>query len=500
MSLLGLDVNATRLRAASGLLGDYPYPELLDSPQADLPLCVSFEGRVPAVGGAGLRICRKTPRTVMHGFLARIGEAVMPARRADQRSASEPLKALKLVFQHVQRQCKRPGGAVLALPAYLSPPQVDLVLGVAGQAGMPLLGSIASPLAAALTAHAEQSWFGACLVVDADDHAATVTTVGGQAAHAQMLDARALPHLGLRIWRERLINALSDCCILESRWDPRDCPQAEQGLYDQLDGVLESVQFGRLAKVTIQHGHRYQNLVLQPRDPVAFCSALRGELLYEIESLLHAPWPEACPSAILVSAAAARLPGLVAGLQQMASQWVPQGSRPQKPRTSLEDFGSGLLDDAGTESLAVVILPPDAAARGAHGVGANFQRGDLVRGHLPAAAPLPLPQPVEAGPARLHYQGQDFVLGVVPFTIGRQPGVDLLFDGEQWPHISARHCEIIYDRRAHVLRDRSREGTLVNDLQATDVVQLRPGDWIRLGPAGPLLRFLGQSVDLRTTA
>jgi hypothetical protein len=27
--------------------------------------------------------------------------------------------------------------------------------------------------------------------------------------------------------------------------------------------------------------------------------------------------------------------------------------------------------------------------------------------------------------------------------------------------------------------------------------ELHPGDWIRLGPGGPLLRFLGQTIDKR---
>jgi pSer/pThr/pTyr-binding forkhead associated (FHA) protein len=44
-----------------------------------------------------------------------------------------------------------------------------------------------------------------------------------------------------------------------------------------------------------------------------------------------------------------------------------------------------------------------------------------------------------------------------------------------------------------VLRDASREGTWVNDQPVTGPVLLRPGDWIRLGPDGPVLRFLGQS-------
>ncbi len=145
-------------------------------------------------------------------------------------------------------------------------------------------------------------------------------------------------------------------------------------------------------------------------------------------------------------------------------------------------------------------MTPDAAARGAHSVAPYFQRGDIASGHLHDAAPLPLPQPLEAGPARLHYQGQDYLLGAGKFQIGRQAGLDLVFDAEHWPGVSARHCEIVYERRCHMLCDRSREGTLVNDRPATQPVPLRPGDWIRLGPSGPLLRFLGQSADLRTTA
>ena len=66
--------------------------------------------------------------------------------------------------------------------------------------------------------------------------------------------------------------------------------------------------------------------------------------------------------------------------------------------------------------------------------------------------------------------------------------------------VSPRHCEIIYDHRTHMLCNRGREGTLVNDCLATQAVPLRGGDWIRLGPDGPLLRFLGHSTDLRTTA
>jgi pSer/pThr/pTyr-binding forkhead associated (FHA) protein len=63
--------------------------------------------------------------------------------------------------------------------------------------------------------------------------------------------------------------------------------------------------------------------------------------------------------------------------------------------------------------------------------------------------------------------------------------------------VSGWHCEVAYDHRTFVLRDRSRHGTLVNDQLVAQQVMLNPGDWIQLGPDGPVLRFLGQAADDR---
>jgi pSer/pThr/pTyr-binding forkhead associated (FHA) protein len=84
------------------------------------------------------------------------------------------------------------------------------------------------------------------------------------------------------------------------------------------------------------------------------------------------------------------------------------------------------------------------------------------------------------------------------FTLGRDPSCDIVFESELYPTVSARHCEVVLDRSVYLVRDRSRHGTLVNDCPVMQQTSLRPGDWIRLGPAGPLLRFLGRPGDPRT--
>src|SRR5580765_2671368 len=176
MSLLGLDLNATRIRAVRGSLGDYPSTEPIDPPRAELPLVLSMEGRSPVIGGAGLRICRKSPHVVWQNLLSRLGETQNRNQGSGVRSQSkfDSSKALSLAFQIVLSNCREADGTVLALPTYLSVSQVDLTLTIAEEAGLPVLGSIASPLAAALVAHAEQAWFGAVVVVDVDDQAMTI--------------------------------------------------------------------------------------------------------------------------------------------------------------------------------------------------------------------------------------------------------------------------------------------------------------------------------------
>ena len=120
------------------------------------------------------------------------------------------------------------------------------------QAKLPLLGSLPASLALALAAYAEQPWFGYALVVDLDEHALTLSTVRTDKGQAQLIETRVYPHLGAHAWHARLLNALSDCCVLQSRRDPRDAPAAEQSLYDQIDGLLEAGYQGRHINLGIQ--------------------------------------------------------------------------------------------------------------------------------------------------------------------------------------------------------------------------------------------------------
>src|SRR5205085_1894056 len=263
----------------------FPLPLPLCPPLAEFPLAISLEGRAPEAGPAGQRLCRRLPHLACCNFLPHLAEPARSGRKwVAERYSLDSAQAVALVLQRLQPVWFTAGAAVLSLPIYLTPAQVDLLTTLAEQVRLPLLGTVTAPLSAALAAHAERAWTGTAVVVDADDHALTLAVVSAEEGQANLVDAWSLPHLGVKVWKERLLNALADQCVHQSRRDPRDSPVAEQALYEQIEEVFEACRHGRMASIAFQTATWYQNLVLRPDQPVAACGALLNQTLEEIEA------------------------------------------------------------------------------------------------------------------------------------------------------------------------------------------------------------------------
>ena len=166
----------------------------------------------------------------------------------------------------------------------------------------------------------------------------------------------------------------------------------------------------------------------------------------------------------------------------------PRQAPPVEPAAEFDD---GLRLHDAIAATQVHVLDEDAITRSAHFLAGRVLCGDLPPGHHDSA-PLQEGVDVNPGPGRLQYRGIEHPLSSAIFTLGRASDCDLVFDTAAFPTVSARHCEIILDRRSYRLRDRSRHCTLVNDRPVAQQVALHSGDWIRLGPCGPVVRFLGQ--------
>jgi hypothetical protein len=348
---------------------------------------------------------------------------------------------------------------------------------------------VATPIAAALAARQYLPWSGLALVVDVDDHALTLAAVAVGDERARMAAVRPAVKLGLGTWLRALLDGVARRCVRMSRRDPRASAEAEQALHEQLLAVMERGQADGLVELNVQSGQWFQNLMVPAEELATYVRPLvdqaRTELL-DFASGLTALGPV---GVVILTSAAARLPGLASALDVQV-----HGAARGTEENLESDFGEGLLDER--LSAATHVLEPDAVARAAHDLAVRFERGEVPAG-LHDDLPLPAGEadPTRSGPVRLQFNGEDHVLTKVTFSLGRDPACDLAFASELYPSVSARHCEISRDQRGYLLRDRSRHGTLVNDLAVQGQALLKAGDWIRLGPGGPLLRFLGTPAD-----
>jgi hypothetical protein len=484
MTLIGLDLNATRARAIHGPTSQLPSALPLVGSQRDLPLAISLEERQPLVGRAGASLCRKLPHLACVDFLPWVGDS---RTWSAGRHRLDAARALGLVFEHLSRSFARAQGVALSLPAYLSHDQAALVGQIAEKARWRTQGLTLTPLAAALAAQDDLPVDGLAVVLDVDGHALSWSAVQVSSGHARLVQTHFSAALCRSTWLIRLLNTVALRCIRVSRRDPRESAEGEQDLYDQLAALIDTFSDDRPVELTVQTPHWYQHLTFPPGELAVLCAPLVQQAVAETGAFLATLLTQYAVGTLLLTDAAARLPGLAAALDEMlAAQAVAQ------PHDET-DFGEDLLREHELLTTRLRILDADAVARSAHELATRVGAGELPPGFLDD---LPLPMgtgPVDRGPPRLHFRGEDHLLSGETFTLGRDPACDLVFETDLYPTVSARHCEIHFDQRVYSLRDRSRHGTLVNDCVVTQQVVLHSGDWIRLGPSGPVLRFLGEA-------
>jgi hypothetical protein len=491
MSLIGLDLNATRARAVSGPRQQNPVAVRLEGDYLELPLALSLAERQPVPGRAGVALCRSSPHLACLDFLGYLGESRTWHAGRHKIDAG---RALGLVFESLARSFGKNVGIVAALPAYLSEAQVGLLTELAAKAKCPLRAVVPTPVAVVLAAYEQLPWSGLALVVDVDGHGLTWAAVDVGADQVQLLHSQTATYLGRGAWLGKLLDGVAHRCVRQTRRDPREGADTEQSLYDQLGQILDTLAGSGHVELALQTAKWYQRLSFQTEELAGYCSSLVRQALAEMQALLAATAAHGVAATLVMTGSAACLPGLQAALAERFQ--VPSTPRPVPAPDEESDFGEDLLM-AARQNNPVHVLQADAVARAAHELAIRLHRGDIPPGSLEQVQ-LPLAaagSSGDGGPPRLNFRGQDYLLPATTFTLGRDPSCDLVFESELYPSVSARHCEIVYERRTYTLRDRSRHGTMVNDRRVTQQTPLHSGDWIRLGPSGPLVRFLGRPSE-----
>ena len=370
---LGVDLNAGRARAAHGRAGrNKLYP--LDDPRIDLALGISLEKRNPEVGPAAAAVMRRLPHVVCTGYLPHLSQ--VQEWKANRHTLTAD-SATALALDRLRTACEAHDGLAFALPTYLSLAQAGKLVALAEKSKLKVRGTATTPLALAAERATHylhgQTDEGSesprpgrsftpttVLIVDADDYALTASVVRIAEEEVRSLGSAAFPRLGVRLWRDRLLDTLSDRCVRLCRRDPRDSAEAEQMLFDQVEEAIDRARTGQRVSLSVRTAHWYQDLVVTPADLDAFCAPLWRQAADELRHLvasLNEPEP---PRAAWLTHDAGRLPGLAAALHQNL-----------------------------TERTNVRVLHPEAAAAAVANLIDRWTAGNLPRTHLDTTIALP---------------------------------------------------------------------------------------------------------------
>ena len=265
----------------------------------------------------------------------------------------------------------------------------------------------------------------------------------------RVLHVQAISQLLRSAWLCRLVDRAAVRCIHLSRRDPRESAETEQALFDQLAAVLDTAVGQEPIEMVLQTPHWYQHLKFAPVELSALCSPVSAARPQsEMQRFLADIATLGSVGAVLLTASAARLPGLAAAVDELI---LHADTEPTSEEENV-DFGEDLVED-NVLSARVHVLDDDAVACAAFDLALRQQRRDLPRGHLDCAS-LPGSSADAAGdrgPARLYHRGEDHLLSAPLFALGRDPSCHLIFDNELYPTVSARHCEIVLTRGADML-------------------------------------------------
>lgn len=358
--LVGVDLSATRIRAVAAGVGSVR-PLHLDEPNEDLPLCVALDRRPLQLGHAALARIRILPHAVCANFLSLVGT---PNEWRGERltlSADNALEeCLKAVRPAVEAETDAAG---LVLPSYLNIRQVRTALELAASARWPLRGSAMTPLAiashrAAGLSAAVRGVDPTVLVIDADEHAVSAALIAIGTDEVKLLASTAVPKTGVKLWKDRLIDGLSDRCVRVCRRDPRDSAAAEQDLYMHLDDALDSARVGRRVTLGVRSEKWYQDLTLAPDEFEGICEPVNRVAIDGLKQFLFTAPVTVPPRAVWLTFPAGRLPGLAAKIYKHSP-----------------------------EQTQVSLLPANAAAEAAAALVPRWLTGHLPRTHLDASIP-----------------------------------------------------------------------------------------------------------------
>jgi len=458
MTTIAIDFNDTALIAVG--------PEgVLEPGLATEPGYAVITGGDPFFGLAARRQARLRPRDTHARFWRELATEPLAEKVGPYTTSAD------LVHAHLQSLwhgwSAGVSDVIFVVPDYWSPEQLGLLLGIAEELAIRVIGLVDSAVAST-RCHYEVDDL---LHLDISLHAATVTRMkqeGGTAIESR----QSIDGIGIERLQRACVEHIAARFLERTRFDPLHDASSEQALYDGLDGWLRSLQRSASVTATIERNGNEYAVLIERDGLVPVLASCYEPIMQHLRSRLTAGHNVA----IQVTDRLAGFPGIVDAVDRL----------PQVTTFVLEPAAAarGALQRAGqfAQANGGIVLktllrwdraPIDVEAKLA------TENSDCSPAAPPPASALENMQL----PTHVLYAGRVYRIGEQPINIGSELAADDY--GISLPvgnrGVSRRHCAIQAGLNGVELVDYSRFGTRLNGHAIDSAAILQAGDVISVG-------------------
>jgi molecular chaperone DnaK (HSP70) len=412
------------------------------------------DGRI-LVGDEARSQARLRPREVHNRFWRDLGTSASSPGASPADLACEQLRQ---VWQESGRS--ESDAAIFIVPGYFDRQALGLLLGIAGEAGIPARGLVDAAVAAAVSVPGQR----AVLHLDIHLHASLVTEIQAddrfRRGELQVSDG-----LGLTKLEQSWIAAIAEAFVRQTRFDPLHHASTEQLLFERLWGWLEAIGESSELEMQLEYGDRRLNATITVRQLLDAVEPQYQRLVRLVESLRASRGIDR----LQLTHRTASLPGLVDLLKATTAAEI-QSLEPAASVIGAVARSEHILSEA--DAVRFVTTLPRTSSASAERVVASPDDDDG-----------------RSDPTHLLQGAVAFLISEVPLEIGMAPSGDhrQVVIRDQTEGVSRSHCLVYRKQGDVVVEDASRYGTFVNDRRVSGSAVLRAGDVLRIGSPGSRL-------------
>jgi hypothetical protein len=312
------------------------------------------------------------------------------------------------------------------------------------------------------------------IYVDAALHRVAATVLAQTSEHVSAQVERSLDATGLAAITDSLAKRVAELFVLKTRFDPLHSAASEQVLYNRLQGWLDALE-AHPEKLDLTLPHDGEEIAIEVE--LGQLMGVMSGFYRAVVQLISQSRDAGERLVVLLSDRLARLPGMIAALEQLDDADVIE-LQPGHAARGAAAHADALGDGAGNVRLIKRLPWREAASLPARAVSTS-QSAAASRASV-------------AAPSHIVYRGIAYQVDTQGLLIGREQTLSkrtIVLNGGQ-TGVSRAHCELVRRDGELKLIDMSSYGTFVNEKRISGEVALHPADVIRIGSPGEQLQVI----------